>query len=193
MKKTFIAFAAFLAMAGTVQAQTFASPASPTRFLLGMGVSRGGEDLAHVTFEDGFSHNIRTGGLVYFTAGADYRISPAFSVQGTLNYHYDGNKAKNGDVKFERFPIELIAYYQPHPQWRVGGGIRYTAGPKLSSSGVAEGMDIKFDDATSAVIEAEYFVTPKVGIKLRYVNETLKVRGYEVDANHVGLSGNYYF
>jgi hypothetical protein len=37
-------------------------------------------------------------------------------------------------------------------------------------------------------------VGPKLGVKLRYVNETFKSRGYkDVDGSHVGLSANFYF
>jgi opacity protein-like surface antigen len=192
MKKIVFAFAALFATLGAAQAQT-AAPA-PVRFLLGMGLSGGGDELASAQYTNGRNVNLHAGGLVYFTAGVDYRIAPQFSLQGTVNYHVDRANATNGDIKFERFPVELIGYYQPNPAWRVGGGVRYTASPKLSGSGVASGMDISFDNTTSAVVEAEYFVNPKLGVKLRYVNETFKARGYkDVDGSHIGLSGNFYF
>jgi hypothetical protein len=194
MKK--ILFAALLATLGAAHAQTFApAPApSPARFLVGMGLSSGGDELASAKYTNGDTINIHAGGLVYFTAGVDYHFTPEFSLQGTVNYHVDRANARNGDVKFERFPVELIGYYQPNPAWRVGGGVRYTTSPKLSGSGFATGLDVGFDDTTSAVVEAEYFTSPKVGIKLRYVNETFKSRGYyDVDGSHVGISLNHYF
>jgi hypothetical protein len=43
------------------------------------------------------------------------------------------------------------------------------------------------------VVEAEYFVDPNCGIKLRYVHETFKARGREIDGSHVGISANFYF
>lgn len=106
----------------------------------------------------------------------------------------DQANAKNGDIKFQCFPVELIGYYHLRPSWRVGGGVRYATSPKLSSGGVAFSLDAKFDDSTSAVVEAEYFSSPNVGFKLRYVNEKYKSRGFEdVDSSHVGISANYYF
>jgi hypothetical protein len=196
MKKIVLALTVMFATLGAAQAQTAApAPAvKPVRFLVGMGLSGGGDELASAQYTNGTTQNIHAGGLVYFTAGVDYHFTPEFSLQGTVNYHVDSSNAKNGDITFSRFPIELIGYYQPFPAWRVGGGVRYTASPKLSSSGVASGLDVSFDNTTSAVIETEYFVNPKVGIKLRYVNETFKARGYkDVDGSHVGLSGNFYF
>ena len=77
----------------------------PVSFLLGGGITQGGDTLATATFTDGSSQSIRGGGLVYFKAGADWRVSPIMSIQGTFGYHADSVSAKNGGLKFERtFP-----------------------------------------------------------------------------------------
>jgi hypothetical protein len=196
MKKIAFTLATLLATLGAAHAQTLAPVSSPKplRFLLGMGLSAGGDELVHAEYTNGETANIHAGGLIYFTAGADYHFTPEFSLQGTVNYHVDRANASNGDVKFERFPVELIGYYQPNLSWRVGGGVRYTNSSKLSGSGAGSRLRADFDDATSAVVEAEYFTSPNLGIKLRYVNETFKSRGYQdVDGSHVGLSANFYF
>lgn len=194
MKKFALAFAALLALTGAAQAQTQAA-ASPVRFMVGAGLSFGGDKLTTVEFTDGHSEDLRAGGLVYLTAGADYRISESFSLQGTVNYHVNNSTGDNGDVRFERFPVELVGYYHINPQWRVGAGVRYTSKPKISSSGVLDGMDFKFDNTTSGLIEAEYFYSANLGVKMRFVNETFKKSGYngEVSGRHVGISANYYF
>ena len=170
-------------------------PPSPARFLIGMGLSGGGDELASARAANGTTEHIHAGGLVYFTAGIDYHLTPELSLQGTVNYHVDSATTRNGgDIRFERFPIELIGYYQPNPLFRIGGGVRYTSSPKLTGSSVASGRDISFDNTTSAVVEAEYFADPEFGIKLRYVHETFKAGGIgKVDGSHVGLSANYYF
>jgi hypothetical protein len=86
-----------------------------------------------------------------------------------------------------------MGYYHGGPQWRVGGGLRYVTNAKLSGSGAGAIDEVKFDNTTSAVIEAEYFWFPKFGMKVRYVNESLKTNGQDVRGNHVGISGNFYF
>jgi hypothetical protein len=196
MKKVILAFMApFLALSGMqgAQAQAIEPPPNPVRFLFGIGLSGGGDKLVSGQYEDGSTADIRAGGLVYLTAGIDYHIIPEFSLQGTINYHVDDASAWNGDLRFERFPIELIGYYQPNPVFRVGGGVRYTVSPKLSSNGNAPEANASFRNTTSAVAEAEYFVDPNTGIKLRYVHETFKARGREIDGSHVGISANFYF
>jgi hypothetical protein len=175
------------------QAQTLTPPPPPVRFLFGVGVSGGGDKLVSGQYEDGSTVDIRAGGLVYLTAGIDYHIIPEFSLQGTINYHVDDGSAWNGDLRFERFPIELIGYFQPNPVFRVGGGVRYTVSPKLTSNGNAPEANASYSNTTSAVAEAEYFADPNTGIKLRYVHETFKTRGREIDGSHVGISINFYF
>jgi hypothetical protein len=195
MKKLFLALMVPLIapLMAQAQIQTFEPPVKPVHFLFGIGLSGGGDKLASGQYEDGSTVDIRAGGLVYLTAGIDYRILPEFSLQGTINYHVDDESAWNGDFKFERFPIELIGYYQPNPVFRVGGGVRYTVSPKLSSNGNAPEANASYDNTTSAVVEAEYFVEPDMGVKLRYVHETFKARGREIDGSHVGISANFYF
>lgn len=190
MKKIVFALSTLFATMGAAQAQGTA----PLHFLAGLGVSAGGDDLATAQYTNGTSDNIKAGGGVYFTAGANYRLSPAFSIQGTLNFHVDDTNAKNGSIRFKRFPIEVLGYYHVNNDWRVGGGVRYISGAKLSSSGAAAGIETKFDNTVSGVLEAEYFWTSSFGVKMRYVNETFKADGYrDVKANHVGISANYYF
>ena len=198
MKQLVLALSTVIATLGAAQAQN-AVPLPPMsadrpHFLLGMGISGGGDKLVSARYTDGSSVNLHAGGLVYFTAGVDYRITPTFSMQTTISYHVDQANARNGDIKFQRFPVEVIGYYQPNPSWRVGGGVRYANDPKLHGSGVVSDLDAKFESSTGAVIEAEWFSSPNVGFKLRYVNEKYKQLGYEdVDGSHVGVSANFYF
>jgi opacity protein-like surface antigen len=193
MKKIVIFIAMAIATLSVAQAQTVSPAPAPLHFLAGIGVSAGGEELANVHYTNGSSQTIRAGGGVYFTGGLDYRISPEFSLQATANFHVDDTHARNGSIRFQRFPLELLGYYHAGPQWRVGGGVRYVTNAKLTSSGDAAGPDYKFDNSTSAVVEVEYFWTPKFGMKVRYVNEPLKAYGQDVRGNHVGISGNFYF
>ncbi|GGC16513.1 outer membrane beta-barrel protein [Pseudoduganella buxea] len=194
MKKIVFAFSTLLATMVAAHAQTPATAAAPVRFLAGAGFSGGGDELATASYTNGDSQDIRAGKGLYLTAGAEYRVSPQVSVQATVNFHIDDTNADNGSIRFRRFPVEVLGYYHINTQWRVGGGVRYINGAKLTSSGAAAGLDTKFDNSTGAVLEAEYFWTPNFGMKMRYVNETFKARGYEdAKGNHVGISGNYYF
>ena len=198
MKNTVFAIALAIASMGAAQAQNTLDGARQLRFVAGMGITGGGDKLASVTYEKLGDYNIKAGGLIAFTGGVDFLVTPQFSLQSTISYHIDQANARNGDLKFQRFPIELLAYFHPSAKFRVGGGVRYVSSPKLKSSGYAEGLDTDFDNTVGGVVEGEYMVSPNLGIKLRYVNEKYEYaigrnRKAEADGSHVGLFGNFYF
>ena len=203
MKKLSFAIALAMASLGAAHAETFteAKSSNGVRVVLGMGLTGGGDTLATATYRSSsrydydLDYNIKAGGLVVFTGGVDFRVTPEFSLQSTVSYHVDQANARNGDIKFKRYPIELLAYFHPSASWRIGGGVRYVSSPKLSSSGVASGLDLDFDNTVSGLVEAEYFFSENFGMKFRYVNEKYQVKGYKdkVDANHAGIFGSYYF
>ncbi len=201
MKKIAFVIAVAIASLGSAQAQTQASAANPLRFVVGAGLTAGGDKLATAEYSNGGSIDVRAGGMIAFLAGVDYRVNQQFSFQGTVGFHVDQASAKNGDVTFKRFPIEVLAYFHPSDKMRIGGGVRYVSSPKLNGDGFGAGVYQEFDNTVGAVIEGEYFFSPNVGLKLRYVKEeyessyvyrrqtfTEKTKG-----DHVGIFGNFYF
>lgn len=193
MKKTFLACAL---LAASIGAQAQAPGIPPLRYIVGAGITAGGDKLATTSYTNGESSNIKAGSGLQVLAGAEYRMSNEFSLQATLGYHiYFTPEASNGDADFSRIPVELIAYFHANEQWRVGGGLRRASKPELSGSGFAAGLNEGFKDSTGAVVEVEYFVNPSLGVKLRAVNEKFESRTYggSVKGNHVGIFTNYYF
>lgn len=164
-------------------------------FMIGMGATLGGDEMATTEFTDGTTETIHAGGLVAFTGGIEYRLNEQFSVQGNVGFHVDNSTASNGDIHFRRYPIELIGYYHVSPKWRIGAGIRHVTNVRLKSSGAVGGYDTDFDDTTGGLGEVEYMFTPKAGMKVRFVRESYTVSGstYKVNGDHVGIFGNYYF
>lgn len=194
MKKISLAIALAIATLGSAQAQQ--APAQKNvRFFLGGGLTFGGDTLATANYRNGYDVDIKAGGLVAFNGGVDFLVTPEFSMQANIGYHVDNASARNGDVRFERMPMELLAYYHPAPNWRLGGGVRYVSNIKLSSSGAADIGDYEFKNTVSGVIEGEYLMTPHVGFKIRLVKEEFeeKITGDKVKGDHIGFYANYYF
>ncbi|XLZ68016.1 outer membrane beta-barrel protein [Massilia sp. SR12] len=199
MKKSLISLAmlATAASAHAQVAQVAPAPAKTVHGFVGLGITGGGKKLATADYTDGRSANIKSGGGVYFTGGVDFRINEQFSAQTSVSYHVDDQSAKNGSLKFQRFPFEALAFYHIDQNWKIGTGLRYVTSAKLSGSGVADIDDVKFKNTLSSVVEAEYMFTPQLSVKMRYVNEKFEEKNSrypaEVKANHVGVSGNFYF
>lgn len=170
--------------------------AKSLRFLLGAGLTFGGDTLATVSYIDGSSDSVTAGDGLVFYGGLDYRLDDAISLQGTLGYHFDSTKpATNGEVTFSRIPLELLAYYHINDAFRLGGGIRIVTGPKLEGSGIASSANWTFDNTVGMIIEGEYLLHRTFGIKLRHVSERYQPSGspVSIDGSHFGVLANLYF
>jgi hypothetical protein len=197
MKKLSLAIALAIATLGTAQAQsTPAAPADkPLKFLIGGGVTFGGDKLVTGEYTNGTEYKLHAGGTLATNFGIDYQFSPQFSMQGTVGYHVDAAGARNGTVLFQRVPFEVLAYYNHGANWRFGGGARYVTNTRLSSDGAAYVGNYDFDNTVSLVLETEYRLNAHIGFKLRLVDEDFTQTGTSnrIKANHIGLMANYYF
>ncbi|HEX7639692.1 MAG TPA: hypothetical protein VF457_14945, partial [Burkholderiaceae bacterium] len=149
---------------------------------------------ASVQFTDGETTDVRAGQLVDVYVGGEWRAprSP-LAVQVTAGYHFDNVGARNGSIRFERFPFEATALWRLAPAWRLGVGARYSAGARLHSSGVTDIGDYDFKSSLGGLVMGEWLVTPHMGLQLRYVHETFRLDGISYDGSHGGVGFNYYF
>jgi outer membrane protein W len=168
---------------------------SPLQFFLGAGLTVGGDNLETAVYTNGTTSKVTAGGLVQLTAGVQYRFTEKLSSSLSLSYHVSDTNASNGSIRFDRTPVELLGHYAVTPSIRLGGGVRLVNNAKVTSSGIVAGLDREYKSTTGLVVEGEYFPTPKVGVKLRLVNESYQLNNSNVkkDGSHIGLIGSYYF
>lgn len=193
MKKTLLAAAFAL---GTVFSAQAADVGTPFRFLLGAGITYGGDTLITVPFTDGSEDSIKAGGLVHLYGGGEYRFNEQFALQATVGYHVnDTRAASNGSVRFTRVPVDLLGLFNLTEKVRLGAGVQFVSGPELKGSGVASNVSQTYDSTTGAIVEGEYLFTPHIGLKLRYVSEkfTPSNGGAKIDGSHAGVMFSYYF
>lgn len=168
-------------LSGLVQAQGQVQP------VFGIGLTGGGETLVTVPFSDGTTQNVSSGGLIHLYGGLRFALAPQLGVQTTIGYHVDNVSARNGSVTFRRFPVELLGQFGVSDRVWLNAGLRFATGARVSSSGVASGLDTSFSAGTGLVLEGEYLVSNGIGLTLRYVSESYKAaNGVKVDGNHVG-------
>jgi hypothetical protein len=195
MKKTVIAK---LVAASALAAASLCSHAEglrPLHFVIGTGITGGGEKLATVTYTNGDTQDIRSGGLVHYFVGMDVRAAPLVSVQATVGYHVDSSAgASNGSVRFTRVPIEVLGYFHVSDAIRLGGGVRLVNSPELTGRGVASNINESFDNTVGVVLEGEYKFTNWFGLKLRAVSESYRSRstGLKANGDHAGLYAAFY-
>jgi hypothetical protein len=188
-----------LALAGTsAAAQDQQASGIRVRPFVSLGVLGGGDKLSSVDVRIGnttTTESVRAGGSVDVRGGVEFTFDPQWSLQLSAGYVTDGVRAENGKVTFVAYPVEALGHFKVHPAWRIGAGLRAPLSAKYDEGGVAGNTDIGFSAKVAPVIEVEWLVIPSVGIKLRGMHETYKVKGssVKVDGNSVGLSGSYYF
>lgn len=190
MLKTVLA-SMVLAAAGSVAMA--AEPGKITGFA-GVDLGAGGAVLVPVQYTDGTTDNLRAGKGVQFKAGLDYRLDGEWSVVGSLGYHLSSINAKNGSVKFERWPLELLAKYHYNDNWRIGFGVRMPFEARVSSSGAAVATvgDYRLSGRKGLIVDGEYLFG-KFGLSVRWTNESYRLGSQEIDAAHYSVGLNYYF
>ena len=171
----------------------------PLHWLLGLGLTAGGDKLGTIVYQDGDTADINAGDLVHIYGGFTYSHSPMFESKVTIGYHFDEATASNGTVTFSRIPIEYVASYVIDNH-RIGGGLAYHTNTKLDESDFGY-SDVKFDDALGFLVEYSYQFVSWFNVAVRYEAIEYKVSdpyitfngSNKVSGNHAGLYANFSF
>jgi hypothetical protein len=183
-----------LLLAAPFLGSTHAVAGDTFKGVVGATLTGGGEKLATVTYTNGTSQNIKSGGLLHIFGGVEFVATDAFSLQATVGYHVDDSNAKNGSVKFSRVPVEVLGFWKAADTWRLGLGLRKTSSAKLTSSGDASNIgNLKLDSRLGAVLQGEYLFNPSGSVFVRYVGEKYTVNKVGVSGNHLGLGASFRF
>ena len=186
-------------IAGAALATVATAPAFAEGFqpVIGMSLTGGGKTLLKVEMENGSTQRVSSGGLVHLFGGVEYRapMSPV-SFQATVGYHADSIGASNGDASFTRVPFELLGFWHPADNFRLGGGLRKATSAEFRSSGAADVGDFNMRTTLGFVLQGEYLFGEHASVFLRYVHEDYKsnlLQGGEVSGDHGGLGISYRF
>lgn len=155
-----------------------------------LGLTFGGDTLATVQFTNGDTDKIKAGGLVHASAGVLWApVDLPMSVQVMAGYHVDEVSASNGDLRFSRYPIEALFFYNGVKDWRFGAGARHASSPRLKTDISGVTSQTEFKNANGFVAEIGFQVTRNFWINGRYVKEDYKVERFGSGGNSVSLSG----
>ena len=152
------------------------------------GLDFGGDTMVTVIYTDGHDNDIKAGELAYFNAGVIIPNGTSdFETQFTIGWKFDKSSADNGDVSFDRFPIEMLEFYKLG-RFRFGGGLTYHLNPSLDGDGVASAIEADFDDALGFVLQVD-FLFRQGSVGLKYTDIEYQVEGSEVDVdgNSIGI------
>lgn len=112
-----------------------------------------------------------------------------FETQITVGWKFKKIDATNGDVSWDRYPIEFLQYYR-HGKFRIGCGGTIHLNPTFDASIDLPGFQngkLTFDNALGFIGEADYHFTEKLvcGIKATIIKYTYE--GESCDGNSFGV------
>ena len=208
--KNLAAVAVILLGMATVVAAESNEPENGLRmnWFVGFGLTHGGDELAEVeVFYDDDSHHdedLRAGELITLAAGiVVYSPLPAWSMQTSIGYHTDEVGDYDDDITFDRYPLELIPFYN-FGNHRIGAGLSYHLSPELDLKEIG-GPKVKFDDALGWLVEYDYSFSGwksggfVLGARYLWIDyevdkvNSMRASGVEIDGNHVGVHIDYMF
>jgi opacity protein-like surface antigen len=201
MKKTMMAVAIAAACA-CAQAE-----GSNWRAFASIGLAGGGEEITEgdiVQQGTNSSHHfqIKAGDGLQFRVGADYRLLPRLTLQGSVGYSNNAPMGYNGSLTFSTMPVELLAFVDLTDSLRIGGGARKTRAD-MKATGVAENWPEVgiYDSSAGSVVELQYLSAlsarnkTQFGVSLRCVTETFthSRTGFRFNGNHYELAAALYY
>lgn len=157
------------------------------RLLLQVGLASGGEKIfeGDLYYEDGDSERVDV------KAGDGYSLGLGLimplSASGKAEIQVAGGwkekriSAENGDVTFNRIPIDVMVLAR-FKRMRIGGGITYHLNPKMAGDGFVGEVDVEFDNALGYLLEADYVFAKRwiLGLRgtlLEYEKESVAING----------------
>jgi hypothetical protein len=108
---------------------------SKLRFVGRVGMGFNSAPLDSGTYVGGSSWELSSGNGLKYALGADYRIAKNVTLQATLGKELSTVPASNGDLTFNRLPVEVMGFLDVTKEIRLGAGLRKSTGAQVSSSG----------------------------------------------------------
>ncbi|MFA6119791.1 MAG: hypothetical protein WCT35_08785 [Sideroxydans sp.] len=145
-------------------------------WVLNAGLTYGGDTIGKISFTNGSTSNIKAGSLMQFGIGGLYQFDDTpLALMFSANYHFDSVTAKNGTASFDRFPIEVLAYYTGKEKFRFGGGVRIINGAELASD-IGGNDKYTFDATKGLVAEIGYQLDPRGWLNFRFVSDKYQAK-----------------
>lgn len=167
----------------------------PVKLVLALDLGSGGDTINHLKYSDGSTQDLKAGDGVQLKLGLDYKVDEEWSVMGTIGYELAFTRGRNGNIYFERYPLELMFKYSVNDKVRVGFGGRLPLSPSVRATGAARSIQPDYDmkGKRSLVADVEYRVSPNFGLSARYVKDLYERDGKEVSGKHYAIGSNLYF
>jgi hypothetical protein len=174
-------------MASVASTEASALVAKP---LIDMTLGFGGDNLK----TEGLSSNTNcfAGNQIGLAVGGWLELShtspEVFELQSTIGILWgSGGDGQKSTLEFAHYPVELISFYHDlRRNFRLGYGLSYQFGNRLSGEGVDQNVASTFDNALGLILGADWFGAGGIGAGVRYNN--IRYHSQRTDRTYLGES-----
>lgn len=168
--------------------------------VLHVGYDAGGATIGRFIYTDRSEDTLKANQGFRLGAGISYLSADMnFESEMIVSYKAEQVSASNGDLRFTRFPLDVLAFYRVDSV-RMGAGVTYHYAPKLKGNGFVSKVNIEFEDAVGMILQVDYlFGRPKeragtyVGLRYTWLDYKMVSSSTSVEANGIGLHLGYRF
>lgn len=161
--------------------------AADVRPIVKAGIDTGGDTMVTANFIGGGSETVKANEGVFVGGGMSWvNDTKDIEVEVAITYKVAVINADNGDIDWTRLPIDALVFYRT-TNFRFGGGLTYHINPKLEGSGVSNNINVNFDDALGVILQADWRITQKINLGLRYTAVEYKADGFSGSAKTDGV------
>lgn len=171
-------------------------------FIIGAGYDFGGETLVEAYYTNGDSTKVKTGEGLSIFGGVDYFLQDELKLRGTIGYKFSSASASNGDITFDRFPLDLLLL-KGYGRHQFGVGATYHTGVEyewdVNSYGFGSNGTVEFEDSLGFIVHYEYRVPLKndnafvIGARYTQIDYEVKDTDLSYDGSGFGLNLGFTF
>jgi hypothetical protein len=152
-----------------------------------MGLEYGGDELLTVIFTNGDDQTMLAGQGGYLAAGGQIDFGKVVMMRFSIGIKYNTTAADNANIRFTRFPINLVPYWKLNDDFRLGIGLSTHQSVRLKGDGFLDDAD--FTSTLGTRFEFGYKWAAVTYTSLKYEAQN----GAQLDASSVGLSISFTF
>ena len=152
------------------------------------GLDYGKDEVDVILFiENEETYRVDAGGYTQLAAGIQMPAGPDTDLEFSYGWKSVSLKAQNGKVRFDRFPLEVIGFYNFN-RMRAGAGVSYHQRPVLEEN-LGIPRKIAFDNSTGLVLQLDYFAYRHltIGARLLFLEYQEKNGGEAINGASIGL------
>lgn len=179
------------------------------RVFAGLGYADGGDtivsgNIVNVTTHSVLPYQIKAGTAFQERIGAEFRVSPRFTLQGSIGHSVNSPMGYDGSLDFTVIPVEIMGFVEVLGGFRVGAGMRQSSA-EMRGTGKASNWPVNgtYVSSQGAVLELQYLFANgatetnksvhQFGLSVRSVTEKFASPVGDLNGDHYALGVVLYY